>query len=444
MAITDIIKYEGNNSALIWKHPKTDFNNGSKVIVHEAQEVFFLFNGELLERFGPGEHYIETGNLPVAKGLQRIATAGEKAFTAECYFVNYAVQMAIHWGTDTKVRLFDPASGMHIEIGASGDFNLKVIDGAKMLFKLMGASDSITRDDIINGGMGSGYFKTMIVTQVKAYLADTIKEKNTNILEIDSKLMELSEALKDKINTYLIDYGMEMPEFFVARVVTPDEDPNFRRLKEQYSTEYLNVREESIRKKIAEAEAERKRVEAETAARMKIIGAQGEADALRIQKQAEADAYRMKAEAEAMEMKMKGYTYQQETSRMVGMEALKDGIPTGSGSGGNVAGSMLSGVGELAGLGMTLGALGGVMGMAKDAVSPMMEMGKEMGSVVNQSINSTQDTSNMITCPSCGKQVAKAKFCMECGFKFGNFCPTCGNQLPEGAKFCMECGTKIQ
>ena len=28
-------------------------------------------------------------------------------------------------GTDRKVRLFDPASGMHIEIGASGEFNIR-------------------------------------------------------------------------------------------------------------------------------------------------------------------------------------------------------------------------------------------------------------------------------------------------------------------------------
>ena len=45
--------------------------------------------------------------------------------------------MAISWGTDTKVRLFNPAGGMHIEIGASGDFNLKITDGSKLLFKLM-------------------------------------------------------------------------------------------------------------------------------------------------------------------------------------------------------------------------------------------------------------------------------------------------------------------
>ena len=37
----------------------------------------------------------------------------------------------------------------------------------------------------------------------------------------------------------------------------------------------------------------------------------------------------MQAEAEAAEMRMKGYTYQQETSRQVGLEAMKNGLGGG-------------------------------------------------------------------------------------------------------------------
>ena len=49
----------------------------------------------------------------------------------------------------------------------------------------------------------------------------------------------------------------------------------------------------------------------------------------------------------------------------------------------------------------------------------------------------------MVICPNCGKSVPKAKFCPECGHKFGNSCPNCGASLADGAKFCMECGTKL-
>lgn len=34
MEITSIIKYEGDNSTFVWKHPKEDFNTLSQLIVH--------------------------------------------------------------------------------------------------------------------------------------------------------------------------------------------------------------------------------------------------------------------------------------------------------------------------------------------------------------------------------------------------------------------------
>ena len=37
MAIADIIKYEGDNSTFIWKHPCEDFNSMTQLIVHESQ-----------------------------------------------------------------------------------------------------------------------------------------------------------------------------------------------------------------------------------------------------------------------------------------------------------------------------------------------------------------------------------------------------------------------
>ena len=34
MAIADIIKYEGDNTTFIWKHPCEDFNTNSQLIIH--------------------------------------------------------------------------------------------------------------------------------------------------------------------------------------------------------------------------------------------------------------------------------------------------------------------------------------------------------------------------------------------------------------------------
>ena len=423
--LASILKYEGDNETLVWKHPIEDFNLGSQLIVHESQEAIFFRDGQALDLFGPGRYTLETQQLPILEKLYRLPTDTEGTFHSEVYFVNLATQMGIKWGTDSKVRLFDPMTGMHVELGASGEFSVRVVNSRKLLIKLVGTTGELRQEQLL-GNSGKGLFRALIMTQVKSYLAAAIRENAINILEIDERLVELSEALRQRINPKLAEYGLEMPEFYVSRVVTPDDDPNFRRMKEQFAEAYLNVRQEQIRKSVATAEAERKAVEAQTAARMKIIGAQGDAEALKIQKQAEAEAYRMQAAAEAEEMRLKGYTYQQETARKVGMEAMQNGITGGSGGG----------LSEIAGLGVTLGAMGSVIGMTKDALNPVLDTAKQAG----QSMVGGWD------CPECGTKNITSKFCPECGAKKpepeqGWDCPNCGTKNIQ-SKFCPECGCK--
>ena len=446
--LASIIKYEGDNETLVWKHPIEDFNFGSQLIVHESQEAIFFRDGQALDLFGAGRYTLQTQQLPLLEKIYKLPTDTEGTFHSEVYFVNLATQMGVKWGTDSKVRLFDPASGLHIEIGASGEFNIRVTDSRKLLLKVVGTTGGLGQEQLLGIGNGKGFFRSMVMTQVKSYLAQTIKENAINILEIDEHLMALSGALRERINAALDEYGLTMPEFYVSRIVTPDDDPNFRRMKEQYAEQYLLVRQEGIRKAEAEAAADRKAVEAQTAARMKIIGAQGEAEALKIQKQAEAEAYRMQAEAEAAEMRMKGYTYQQETSRQVGMEAMKNGL----GGGANAAGAL----GDLAGLGVSLGAMGSVIGMTKDALSPMTQDAAQMGAAVGAAVTGGWDCpacghKNITTnfCPDCGGKKPESKTgwdCAQCGTKNiqSKFCPNCGAKKPEGSNgwICPECGTK--
>ena len=446
--LASIIKYEGDNETLVWKHPIEDFNFGSQLIVHESQEAIFFRDGQALDLFGAGRYTLQTQQLPLLEKLYKLPTDTEGTFHSEVYFVNLATQMGVKWGTDSKVRLFDPASGLHIEIGASGEFNIRVTDSRKLLLKVVGTTGGLGQEQLLGIGNGKGFFRSMVMTQVKSYLAQTIKENTIDILEIDEHLMALSGALRERINAALDEYGLTMPEFYVSRIVTPDDDPNFRRMKEQYAEQYLLVRQEGIRKAEAEAAADRKAVEAQTAARMKIIGAQGEAEALKIQKQAEAEAYRMQAEAEAAEMRMKGYTYQQETSRQVGMEAMKNGL----GGGANAAGAL----GDLAGLGVSLGAMGSVIGMTKDALNPMTQDAAQMGAAVGAAVAGGWDCpvcghKNITTnfCPDCGGKKPEAKTgwdCAQCGTKNiqSKFCPNCGAKKPEEASgwTCPDCGTK--
>lgn len=445
-----VIRYEGDADALVWKHPLTDFVTGSQLIVHETQEAVFYRNGEALDSFGPGRHTLETGVLPKMDTLYPLPLQGN-AFHAEVYFVNLATQMGIKWGTPSKVSLFDPATGLHVELGASGSFNLRVIDARRLLIRVVGTTDTLTQQDVFSPN-GTGAFRSIVMTQVKAHLAKVIKANRLNVLELDEHLDRISAALKDAINPMLAEYGLEMPEFYVSNILTPADDPNFRRMKQQHADLYLKTREEEIRKAEAEAAFERRSIEAQTDARMKMIDAQGDAEALKIRAAAEAEAYRLKAQAEAQEMQMKGYTYQQETARQVGLEAMRGG------------GNTSDLTGDLMHMGIGLGAMGSVIGMTKDAIAPMAE-------TAGRVFQSTPASGEGWNC-TCGKMHITSRFCPECGTKkpepiswncacgqqgiSSKFCPECGAKRPEApalwdcpcgnqgitGKFCPECGTK--
>ena len=427
-----VIKYEGSNEVLAHKHEKEDFTIGSQLIVHETQEALFFRDGKIFDQFKAGRHTLVTNNIPKVRDYMKLGTGGINVFHCEVYFINMVTQMGIRWGTDSKVRLFDPASGLHVEIGASGNFNMRVTDAAKLVLKLVGTTDGLLQSDVTGEGKsyGTGMFKALIVNKVKANLARIIKEQNLNILEIDAYLDVLSSRLMLDINATLEEYGLTMPEFYVTSIVTPDDDPNFVRLKQQFADKTLKVREEEVKKAEAEAAQQRKIVEAQTEAQLKAVNAQGEADALRIKAQAEADAYRMQAEAEAKEMEMKGYTYRDETARQVGLEAMQNGITGGSGGGAG------GGIGDVASLGVTLGAMGGVINMTRDAMAPIMgesqKVGEGFGNVVAGGVSGGQAPNSAAgapvapvapaapadgawNCPTCGKTGITSRFCPDCG-----------------------------
>ena len=181
MELLSIIKYEGDNTTFIWKHPKEDFNIGTQLIVHESQEAIFFMNGQALDLFGPGKYTLNTDNLPLLNKIINIPTNGKSPFHCEVYFVNKTIQMAIKWGTNSKIQFIEPVYNFPLEIGLSGEMNLKVNDSRKLLIKLVGTEKILTQTKL------SDYFKAFINTRIKTYVSKIIKEQKINNFEIDEK-----------------------------------------------------------------------------------------------------------------------------------------------------------------------------------------------------------------------------------------------------------------
>ena len=411
--IAEIIKYEGDNSTFIWKHPCEDFNSLTQLIVHETQEAVFFMNGQALDLFGPGRYTLETENIPkIGKALNRI-TGDKSPFHCEVYFINKTEQMSIKWGTDSKVQYIEPTYGFPISIGASGEMSLRAEDSRKLLLKLVGTENFLSQQTLV------GFFRSFLMTKVKTYIAQVMKTSAINIFEIDEHLMAFSDEIKKLLVADFSDYGVMLERFFVTTVVKPDGDRQYEKFKEMHFRQYYDVAEAKLQQQVGV-------IHAETEAQKTVI------------------ASKAMAEKRAQE----GYTYQQERGFDVASEVAKNeavGQFTNMGVG----------LGTMAGVG---GAVGGMVGGAvNDALSssngqPSVGSAcKKCGAPLSENAKFcancgekvTAVSSETVTCPECGKIIPKSNFCPECGHKFAAVCPKCGSSVSDGAKFCPECGEKL-
>lgn len=433
-----VIKYEGDNETFVWKHPIEDFNYGSRLIVHQSQEAVFYLNGEALDVFGPGDHTLETENLPILKKFAHLPTGNRNPFHAEVYFVNLAVHMSVKWGTDSKIRFIEPNTGIPLDLGASGELNIRVSNSRKVLDKLVGTTVELKNNDLFGANALRAMFRPLIQNVVKANLAGSIKNSNINILEIDEHLTELSEDLQTKLSPKFDEYGFAVNEFYITNFVLPENDKNFNDLKALMSASYIKVREQEVKAKIAEAErqtiieqeknlTEKQKYETER----KVIEAQGEAA-----------SSKAKGFAEAEVMAAKGYS-QKDVIQAEVQKAYAEGIGNFGANGGSLGGGLAS---DVIGLGVGVaaaGTLGGQLNGMLNGMNPNMAPQADSSASGWKCTECGADGNHGRFCSECGKPKAEEWDCALCGAKgnHGRFCSECGQPKPE-AWDCPECGAK--
>ena len=498
--LASIIKYEGDADTLVWKHPIEDFNLGSQLIVHESQEAVFFRDGQALDLFSAGRYTLETQQLPILEKLYSLPTDTEGTFHSEVYFFNLVSQMAIKWGTPEKINFLEPMTGAPISIGARGVLNFKIANARKLLLKLVGTGGKLTRQDLMEDGEGhiKNYFRSLIQLTVSTNLANIITAEKMDLLQLDQQKMRLSAAMLNAIQSSFEEYGLVVTEFLVMGIMLPQRgDLGYDalqtilqmrqkdltksaiatetelKLAELEAKKQLDIR---IQENVAEVEiAHRKAVaqkgetsvlEAQYASQRKVAEATGDVQAERLHMQLEMERKAQMAQIEAEEMRLKGYN-QRDVLQADVQKAYAGALGQMGANGGGAGSGML---GDIAGLGVTLGAMGSVIGMTKDAMTPMMNMGASMAAPAAPAAAGGWDcacgakniqskfcpecgskkpepkAADTWDCPNCGNKGITAKFCGECGCKKPEApsawdCPNCGNKGITG-KFCGECGCK--
>lgn len=368
----DVIKCETSNDLLVTKSKIENFNTKSQLIVNESQEALFYKDGHALDLFGAGRHSLNSDNLPFLKRMFGAIFGGKTPFTCEIFYINKVSVMDLLWGTDAPIVLEDPKYNLIVGVKANGQTGIKVKDSRKFVVKIVGQLRDFTTD------MVKRSIKGMMMTSIKEIIASTIVEQNVTILEITTKLSELSVLMQKKLNERLDDLGLELVHFYIGTIFANDSDLD----------------------KLRQAKEKQLEVKTET----------------------ELEAYKLQilSEARAKARAVEGYTYQEERKY--------DVLESAAENNGNAGGMIGAGLG----LGVGLGVIDETKRMTASSLSQTPQAAPAADVRLCPNCQSSISKQSKF-CPECGNMLPpEVRFCSECGAKLDptcKFCSQCGNKV---------------
>jgi membrane protease subunit (stomatin/prohibitin family) len=225
MAIIDLVRWspQGAKTIYAYRFPETNLSTYTQLIVQESQEAVLFSKGQIVGKFGPGKHTLNTENLPILRNLFGIPFGGKNPFTAEVWFINKLQPYNIDWAID-KMPIHDPDYNTQLPLVANGCYGLKITDAEKFLIKIVGTKNEFTQDDLTDQFFGE--FSTKTKSTVLQYM---IKHK-IGYKTISAALDDISNFLKATMMPFWDDLGLELTKFYITSIDIDSSTPDGKRV----------------------------------------------------------------------------------------------------------------------------------------------------------------------------------------------------------------------
>ncbi len=401
--LLDVISYEGDKSTLVYKHPTTNFNTKSQLIVRENQEALFFKDGAFIGKFGAGRHSLNTDNVPFLKRIFSGIFGGNNPFQCEIVFVDKSTTLDIRWGTLEPVPTFDPVLKLPLDIRSNGEVGFRIEDAAKFVISVVGLMQDCTMEAIRK------QVKSNLIEIVTDQIATTINQ--VGFYNFSSNKSSLSKEIHGRLEKVSLEkLGVSITNFTITDIKAGEND--LTAFKEKYR---------GLQTASGEAEA-------------MTIRASGGADAKRLVGTADIDL-------EEARMQRLGYSFQEKER----FDILKSAAQNEGAAGAMMSTSM--------GLGMGFGVGGEVGRMANQAIAQNTASVAcpNCGALAVQGAKFCSSCGYSLVpkaphCISCGAELAPgSKFCSNCGASqtpIQKVCSACNTKLDANARFCPVCGSK--
>jgi membrane protease subunit (stomatin/prohibitin family) len=210
----DVIDWVDEPGTLAIRYPMQDreIQNGAQLTVRSGQTAMFYNEGQLADAFLPGQHTLETANLPVLSSLRSWQTGFKSPFKADVYFFSQKEQTGLKWGTQQPITVRDKEFGP-LRIRAFGSYSFRIESVPVFAVKMMGSLERLTITDI------DQQLRAVIATAI----ATALGAGEIAFIDLSANQAALSEKLKAAVEPAFAQWGLSCTSFFVESVSLPEE-----------------------------------------------------------------------------------------------------------------------------------------------------------------------------------------------------------------------------
>ena len=216
MAIIDLVRWvpqedQKKQTIYAYRFPETNLSTYTQLIVQESQEAILFSKGQIIGKFGPGKHTLNTENLPILRNLFGLPFGGKNPFTAEVWFVNKLQPYNIDWSID-RMDIHDADYNTGIPLVAKGRYGLKITDAERFLIKIVGTKNSFDQNDLTDQFFGE------FSTKTKSTVLQFMINNRIGLKQISAHLDSISEHLKTVMLPFWENLGLELTKFYVTSI----------------------------------------------------------------------------------------------------------------------------------------------------------------------------------------------------------------------------------
>lgn len=207
--LSKVIEWQSQQPDVLWyKFPssRNEIINASKLILAPGQGCILVYEGQIENVLTePGMYNLKTDNHPFFTTMTRLRQNFESEHKLYIYFFRTAEILNQSWGTSNLIKYIDPQYNLSVEIGLNGTFSYSIQNQEKFYSQIVANQSSVLTSQI----------RDVLNNKIPQQIISTIAQSKLGYNEIDSKLQELSDQIKQNIAQDFLDLGLHLIDFKV-------------------------------------------------------------------------------------------------------------------------------------------------------------------------------------------------------------------------------------